>query len=82
MVTVGMTVVQNRRKNKHDQHDQQDGDRHGELDVGDRRADQQGAVVEHVNVDPRRDPAFELRQHLERVVDGLHDVGVGVLDRT
>ena len=77
MVTLGMTVAQNRRKNSSDdQDDQDDGDRHGELDVGDRRADQQRAVVDHVHLDRRRYPAFELRQRFENFVDGLDDVGV------
>ena len=78
MVMLGMKVVQNRRRNSAStMHDKHDGDRHRELDIGDRGADQQRAVIDHVDIDRRRYPALELRQRLEDFVDGLDDIGVG-----
>ena len=81
MVMLGMTVAQRRRRNKAmTRTTRTRATHHGELDVGNCGADQQGAVVDHVDLDRRRYPALELRQRRKNVVDRLDDIGVGLLD--
>ena len=51
-----------------------------ELDVGDRGADGDGAVENGFDLDGRRDARRELRQLGLDLVDGVDDVGAGLLE--
>ena len=57
------------------QHHQHDGEQEGELDLVDRVADRDGAVVECVQPDGGGDLLAQLRQQLADAVDQLHGVG-------
>ena len=61
-------------------HDQRDGQQQRELHVLDRGADGLGAVAESVDMDGRRDRRHQPRQLRLDLVDGLDDVGAGLLE--
>ena len=63
-----------------DHHHKGDGDHQGELDIRDRCADGLGAVAHHVDLDGRRDRCHQSRQRRLDLVDGIDDVGAGLLE--
>ena len=67
------------QEQEHHQHDQNDGGQQRELHVVDAGADGLGAVGQHGNLDVGGDPALEVGQHLVDAVDGVDDIGVGLL---
>ena len=67
------------QEQEHHQHHQHDGGQQRELHVVDAGADGRGAVGQHRDLDVGRNPALELRQQLVDAVDGVDDVGVGLL---
>ena len=58
--------------------DEHDRERQLELDVGDRGADGDGPVAEHVDIDRRRQRRDDARQQGLDAVDHLDDVGAGL----
>ena len=61
-------------------HDQRDGQQQRELHVLDRGADGLGAVADDLDLDRRRDRCDQPRQRRLDLVDGLDDVGAGLLE--
>jgi hypothetical protein len=60
--------------------DQRNGQQQGELHVLDRGADGLGAVADDLDLDRRRDRGDQPRQRRLDLVDGLDDVGAGLLE--
>ena len=68
------------QEQKDHQHHQADGEQQREFDVQDRGADGDGAVENGFDLDRRRDARRELRQFGLDLVDGVDDVGAGLLE--
>ena len=68
------------QEDQDDQHHQHDGQHQGELDVLDRGPDRLGAVLHDRDVDGGRNAPGQPRQLRLDLVDGLDDVGAGLLE--
>ena len=80
-VTLGNERRPEIAQEQQDHHDDEcDGQRQRELDVGDRGADGRGAVEDGLDLDRRRNAGGELRQLRLDLVDGVDDVGAGLLE--
>ena len=80
-VTLGMSVAQKLRRNRRITiTTRQMVSTKRELDVGHRGADRHGAVENGFDLDRRRNARGELRQLRLDLVDGVDDVGAGLLE--
>ena len=68
------------QEQKDHHHHEADGEDQRELDVGDRGADRHGAVEDGFDLHRRRNARGELRQFGLDLVDGVDDVGAGLLE--